>query len=115
MELNITTQEQVKRRVDALKWSIITRDEALETLRETESEVLSMLVSLKHYKSLFCCMSLLLTNPTSLLLTFDDSKPNCQNTYRLNNPTSRNQSTNLKMQLPLLPCDTSLLKSCHFV
>ncbi|KAI8344174.1 hypothetical protein BC941DRAFT_407966 [Chlamydoabsidia padenii] len=43
MELNITTQEQVKRKMDALKWSIITRDDALETLRDTESEVLSML------------------------------------------------------------------------
>ncbi|CAO3580097.1 unnamed protein product [Absidia cylindrospora] len=43
MELNITTQEQVKRKMDTLKWSIIDRDEALDTLKETESEVLTML------------------------------------------------------------------------
>ncbi|KAI8088774.1 uncharacterized protein BX664DRAFT_279352 [Halteromyces radiatus] len=43
MELNITTQDQVKRKMDSLKWSIIDREEALNTLKETESEVLTML------------------------------------------------------------------------
>ncbi|CAO3600449.1 unnamed protein product [Absidia cylindrospora] len=45
MELNISTQLQVKRKLESLKWSIVDREEALDTLKDTEAEVLAMLQS----------------------------------------------------------------------
>lgn len=44
MELNISTQDQVKRKMESLRWSIVNREEALDTLKETETEVLALLV-----------------------------------------------------------------------
>ncbi|CAO3642813.1 unnamed protein product [Cunninghamella echinulata] len=43
MELNISTQDYVKRRIESLQWSIIDKETALDVLKETESEVLVML------------------------------------------------------------------------
>lgn len=45
LELNVNTQESVKDQLQSLRWSVITRDDALDLLKETEQEVLSMLVS----------------------------------------------------------------------
>ncbi|KAI8371556.1 uncharacterized protein BYT42DRAFT_580683 [Radiomyces spectabilis] len=42
-ELNVTTQEDVKNRIQSLQWAIVTRTEAVNTLRETEIQVLDML------------------------------------------------------------------------
>lgn len=44
MELNISTQDQVKRKMESLRWSIVNREEALDTLKDTEIEVLALLV-----------------------------------------------------------------------
>ncbi|KAI9362824.1 hypothetical protein BD770DRAFT_315832 [Pilaira anomala] len=43
LELNVNTQEKVREQLKLLRWSVITRDDALELLKETEQEVLSML------------------------------------------------------------------------
>ncbi|KAI9262830.1 hypothetical protein EDC94DRAFT_607507 [Helicostylum pulchrum] len=43
LELNVNTQESVKDQLQSLRWSVITRDDALDLLKETEQEVLSML------------------------------------------------------------------------
>ncbi|CAO3613191.1 unnamed protein product [Cunninghamella blakesleeana] len=43
MELNISTQDLVKRRIDSLQWSIIDKETAIDVLKDTESEVLVML------------------------------------------------------------------------
>ncbi|KAI7870036.1 hypothetical protein BDF14DRAFT_1778675 [Spinellus fusiger] len=42
-ELNITTQTKVKRRMDAMQWAIITQEEAVSILSETEEQVLDIL------------------------------------------------------------------------
>lgn len=44
MEINVKTQELVKERVSAVQWAIFTRNQALDILKETEEEVLAMLV-----------------------------------------------------------------------
>ncbi|KAI8079379.1 hypothetical protein BDF21DRAFT_340400 [Thamnidium elegans] len=43
LELNVNTQERVKEQLKSLRWSVISRDDALDLLKETEQEVLSML------------------------------------------------------------------------
>lgn len=45
MEINVKTQELVKERLSTVQWAIFTRNQALVILKETEEEVLSMLVS----------------------------------------------------------------------
>lgn len=45
LELNINCQAEISEKLDSFKWSVITRDEALDLLKEIEEEVLSMLVS----------------------------------------------------------------------
>lgn len=44
LELNINCQRLIKEKLELLKWSVITRDDALDVLKETEQEVLYMLV-----------------------------------------------------------------------
>lgn len=46
LELNVKTQELVKERILTIHWAIFTQDQALDILKETEKEVLEMLVSL---------------------------------------------------------------------
>ncbi|OAD05487.1 hypothetical protein MUCCIDRAFT_109353 [Mucor lusitanicus CBS 277.49] len=45
MEINVKTQELVKERVSAVQWAIFTRNQALDILKETEEEVLAMLMT----------------------------------------------------------------------
>lgn len=45
LELNINSQAEIKGKLKSFKGSVITRDEALDLLKETEQEVLLMLVS----------------------------------------------------------------------
>jgi hypothetical protein len=44
LELNVTTQEQVREDIRALQWAIVDRVDALTILEETEAQVLDMLV-----------------------------------------------------------------------
>ncbi|CAO3651728.1 unnamed protein product [Mucor hiemalis] len=43
LELNIATRERVEKKFKSLQWSVITRDDALSMLQETEDEVLKTL------------------------------------------------------------------------
>lgn len=49
LELNIATRERVEKKFKSLQWSVITRDDALSMLRETEDEVLTMLVNIDNW------------------------------------------------------------------
>ncbi|KAI8145842.1 hypothetical protein BJV82DRAFT_554763 [Fennellomyces sp. T-0311] len=42
---NITTKEQIKEDLDSLHWSILTREDAVEVLQETEHQVLATLTT----------------------------------------------------------------------
>lgn len=44
LEINVKTQELVRERLSTVQWAIFTRDQALDILKETEEEVLAMLV-----------------------------------------------------------------------
>lgn len=44
LEINVKTQELVKERLSTIQWAIFTRDQALGILKETEEEVLTMLL-----------------------------------------------------------------------
>lgn len=44
LEINVRTQELVKERIPAIQWAIVTQNQALDILKETEEEVLFMLV-----------------------------------------------------------------------
>jgi hypothetical protein len=44
LEINVFTQEKVREMVENTQWSLITREQALDILKDTEEEVLVMLV-----------------------------------------------------------------------
>ncbi|EPB90904.1 hypothetical protein HMPREF1544_02322 [Mucor circinelloides 1006PhL] len=45
LEINVKTQELVRERLSTVQWAIFTRDQALDILKETEEEVLAMLMT----------------------------------------------------------------------
>ncbi|KAG0177049.1 hypothetical protein DFQ29_005308 [Apophysomyces sp. BC1021] len=45
LELNVTTQDQVRHEIQSLQWVILSRTEAVMILKETETQVLEMLKS----------------------------------------------------------------------
>lgn len=44
LEINVFTQEKVRENVKTVQWSLFTREQALDILKDTEEEVLAMLV-----------------------------------------------------------------------
>lgn len=44
LELNVTTQDQVREDIRSLQWAIVDRIDAVTILEETETQVLDMLV-----------------------------------------------------------------------
>lgn len=44
MELNVSTKQEVKEKLNSLQWAVITRDDAVDVLNNTEQEVLASLV-----------------------------------------------------------------------
>ncbi|RCH85822.1 hypothetical protein CU097_005785 [Rhizopus azygosporus] len=43
MELNVSTKQEVKEKLNSLQWAVITRDDAVDVLNNTEQEVLASL------------------------------------------------------------------------
>ena len=46
LELNVTTQDQVRDDLQSLQWAIVDRVDAVTILEETETQVLDMLVTI---------------------------------------------------------------------
>lgn len=56
LELNINNQAEIKEKLKSFKGSVITRDDAVKLLEESEQEVLLMLVSYFPFFIYLCAL-----------------------------------------------------------